>query len=113
MKSLKLPLIASQEIFYLNKEMYGLMTIICIGEKNFVDDKKRFRYNNQHYFKPQEELIQLYSDIPEALENNYNFHLRFNLSQKIKPILPSIATKESGSPEKELSKLAKKGLEVD
>ena len=112
-KSLKLPLIASQEIFYLNKEMYEAHdALICIGEKNFVDDKKRFRYNNQHYFKTQEELIQLYSDIPEALENNYNFHLRFNFKpKKSKPILPSIATEESGSPEEELSKLAKKGLE--
>ena len=86
-----------------------LMTRNMHWRKNFVDDKKRFRYNNQHYFKPQEELIQLYSDIPEALENNYNFHLRFNFKpKKSKPILPSIATKESGSPEKELSKLAKR-----
>ena len=86
--------------------------LICIGEKNFVDDKNRFRYNNQHYFKSQEELEKLYSDIPEALENNYNFHLRFNFKpKKSKPILPSIAGKESGSPEEELLKLAKKGLE--
>jgi len=112
-KSLKLPLIASQEVFYMNKEMYEAHdALICIGEKNFVDDKNRFRYNNQHYFKPQEELARLYSDIPEALENNYNFHLRFNFKpKKSKPILPSIASKESGSPEEELSKLAKKGLE--
>ena len=56
--------------------------LICIGEKNFVEDKNRFRYNNQHYLKPQEELEKLYSDIPEALENNYNFNLRFNLNLK-------------------------------
>ena len=80
--------------------------------KNFVDDKNRFRYNNQHYFKSQEELEKLYSDIPEALENNYNFHLRFNFKpKKSKPILPSIASKESSSPEDELSKLAKIGLQ--
>ena len=86
--------------------------LICIGEKNFVDDKNRFRYNNHHYFKSQEELEKLYSDIPEALENNYNFHLRFSFKpKKSKPILPSIASKESGSPEEELLKLAKFGLE--
>ena len=86
--------------------------LICIGEKNFLDDKKRLKYNNQHYFKPQEDLIKLYSDIPEALENNYNFHLRFNFKlKKSKPILPSIAGDKSGSPEEELSKLAKIGLE--
>ena len=112
-KSLSLPLIATQEIFYLEKDMYEAHdALICIGEKNFVDDKNRFRYNNHHYYKSQEELEKIYSDIPEALENNYNFHLRFNFKpKKSKPILPSIASKESNSPEEELTKLAKKGLE--
>ena len=112
-KSLQIPLIATQEIFYLDENMYEAHdALICIGEKNFVDDKNRFRYSNQHYLKSQEELENLYSDIPEALENNYNFHLRFNFKpKKSKPILPSIANKESSSPEEELSKLAKKGLE--
>ena len=112
-KSSQLPLIATQEIFYINEDMYEAHdALICIGEKNFVDDKNRFKYNNQHYFKSQEELKKLYSDIPESLENNYNFHLRFNFKpKKSKPILPSIASKESGSPEEELSKLAKQGLE--
>ena len=112
-KSLQIPLIATQEIFYLQEEMYEAHdALVCIGEKNFVDDKNRFRYNNQHYFKSQEELEKLYSDIPEALENNYNFHLRFNFKpKKSKPILPSIASQESDSPEEEILKLAKKGLE--
>ena len=35
-----------------------------------------------HFFKKKEDLIKLYSDIPEALENNYNFHLRFNYKPK-------------------------------
>jgi DNA polymerase-3 subunit alpha len=111
-RTLQLPLIATQEIFYLNEDMYEAHdALICIGEKNFVDDKNRFRYNNQHYFKPQEDLEKLYSDIPEALENNYNFHLRFNFKpKKSKPILPSIVSKESGSPEEELSILANAGL---
>ena len=112
-KALQLPLIASQEIFYLNEDMYEAHdALICIGEKNFVDDKNRFRYSNQHYIKSNEALEKLYSDIPEALENNYNFHLRFNFKpKKSKPILPSIANKESESPEQELLKLAKRGLE--
>ena len=112
-KSLQLPLIATQEVFYLNEDMYEAHdALICIGEKNFVDDKNRFRYNNQHYMKSQEELEKLYADIPEALDNNYNFHLRFFFKpKKSKPILPSIVSKESNSPEEELLILAKKGLD--
>ena len=67
-----------------------------------------------YYLKSQEELEKIYSDIPEALENNYNFHLRFNFKpKKSKPILPSIASKESGSPRRRVNKLAKIGLKKD
>ena len=112
-KTQKIPLIATQEVFYLKDDMYEAHdALICIGEKNFVDDKSRFKYSNQHYLKKKEELLKLYADIPEALENNYNFHLRFNYKpKKSKPILPSIANAKSNSPEEELTKQAKEGLE--
>ena len=48
--------------------------LTCIGDKSFIDDKKRFRYSDQHFFKDNNDLTKLFSDIPEALENNYNFH---------------------------------------
>ena len=54
----------------------------CIGEKNFIDDKTRFKLSNQHYLKNDIDLQNIYSDIPEALENNYTFHLRFNFKLK-------------------------------
>ena len=83
----------------------------CIGEKNFVDDKNRLKLSNQHFLKNDAELRKLYSDIPEALENNYNFHLRFNFKpKKSKPILPSIANSNSDTPENELLKQANIGL---
>ena len=111
-KILNIPLIATQEVFYINPEMYEAHdALTCIGEKNFVDDINRFRLSNQHFLKSDGELKKLYSDIPEALENNYNFHLRFNFKpKKSKPILPSIANSHSNSPEEELSILAKSGL---
>ena len=109
-KSLNIPLIATQEIFYLKPEMYEAHDALrCIGEKNFVDDKSRFKLSNQHFLKQNNELKELYSDIPEALENNYNFHLRFNFKpKKSKPILPTISSKNSDTPENELSKQALK-----
>jgi len=111
-KTLDIPLIATQEVFYLNNNMHEAHdALTCIGEKNFIDDNSRFKYSNQHYFKQNEELLKLYSDIPEALENNYNFHLRFNFKpKKSKPILPSIANDQNNSPEEVLIKLANEGL---
>jgi DNA polymerase-3 subunit alpha len=107
-----LPLIAGQEVYYLDSEMAEAHdALICIGEKLFVDDQNRFRYSNQHYIKKSEELEKLYSDIPEALENNYNFPLRFNFKpKKSKPILPSISTNKDTTIENELMEQAKNGL---
>ena len=49
-KSLNIPLIATQEVYYLNKEMYEAHDALrCIGEKSFVDDKNRFKLSNQHF----------------------------------------------------------------
>ena len=112
-KILDIPLIAVQEIFYLHEDMHEAHdALTCIGEKNFIDDNNRFRFSDQHYFKKEKELLKLYSDIPEALENNYNFHLRFNYKpKKSKPILPSIANENDNSPEEALIKQAKIGLE--
>ena len=112
-KKTNIPLIATQEVFYLNEEMYEAHdTLRCIGEKNFLDDKNRFKLSNQHFLKKDDELSKLYSDIPEALENNYNFHLRFNFKpKKSKPILPTVANAKSNSPEDELLRLAKEGLD--
>ncbi len=111
--SLNIPLIASQEVFYINEDMYEAHDALrCIGEKSFVDDKNRFRLSKQHFFRKNEDLLNIFSDIPEALENNFNFHQRFNFKlKKSKPILPSISNSKSNSPEDELLRLAEEGLD--
>jgi len=111
--NLGIPLIATQEVFYLYEEMYEAHdALTCIGEKEFIDNKGRFKYSNQHFLKKNEDLTKLFSDIPEALENNYNFHKRFYYKlKKSKPILPLITNAQSRSPEEELTKQAKDGLD--
>ena len=108
----KVPLIASQEVFYVDQNMHEAHdALICIGEKNFVEDTKRKKYSDQHYLKSNSDLIQLYSDIPEALENNFNFPLRFNFKpKKSLPVLPTITTKKGITIEDELLTQSKIGL---
>ena len=112
-KTLNIPLIATQEVFYLDKEMYEAHDALrCIGEKSFIDDKNRFKLSNEHFLKTNDDIEKLYSDIPEALENNYNFHLRFNFKpKKSKPILPSISHSDNNTAEEELFNQASDGLE--
>tara|TARA_B100000963_G_scaffold331801_1_gene322848 strand:+ start:20526 stop:23939 length:3414 start_codon:yes stop_codon:yes gene_type:complete len=107
-----LPLIASQEVYYLDKDMVEAHdALMCIGQKKFIDDPNRLKLNNHHYLKKDEDVKKLYEDIPEALLNNYDFPLRFNFKpKKSKPILPSIFNIKNHSAVDELTKQASSGL---
>ena len=108
----QIPLIATQEVFYLKKEMYEAHdALICIGKKNFVDDPNRIKFSDQHFVQKNEDMIALFKDIPEALENNYNFPYRFNFKpKKSAPVLPTIKTKSNITVEDELLAQAQIGL---
>jgi DNA polymerase-3 subunit alpha len=108
----QIPLIATQEIFYLKQDMHEAHdALVCIGQKNFVDDPNRSKFSDQHYIKKNEDITILFKDVPEALENNYNFPYRFNFKpKKSAPVLPTIKTKENTTVEDELLLQAKSGL---
>ncbi|MDB9761133.1 DNA polymerase III subunit alpha, partial [Pelagibacteraceae bacterium] len=85
--------------------------LICIGQKNFISNPSRLKFNDQHFIKTNEDIVSLFKDIPEALENNYNFPRRFNFKpKKSPPVLPTIKTEKNISVEDELLKQANEGL---
>ena len=96
---LEIPLIATNEVFYLNKDMHEAHdALICIKNKTYVNDKNRLKFSNQHYFKNNSEMSELFADLPEALENNYNFPIRCNFRPLFsKPILPNISSEKGGN----------------
>ena len=49
--------------------------LTCIGSKTYINEKNRTKYSNQHYFKSNEEMSTLFSDLPEALETILIYHL--------------------------------------
>ena len=93
--NLSIPIIASNEVFYLNKETYDAHdAFLCVGEKTYVNEKNRLKYSNQHYFKNSKEFAELFKDLPDALENNKNFKYRFNFfPKKNNPLLPTFVDK--------------------
>ncbi|MBM5787079.1 MAG: PHP domain-containing protein, partial [Pelagibacterales bacterium] len=67
----KIPLIATHEVFYLSKETYEAHdAYICVGQKTYVDEKSRLTYSEEHYFKSNDEMVEIFKDLPDALENN-------------------------------------------
>ena len=71
--------------------------LICIKNKTYINEKNRKKYSNQHYLKNNTEMSELFVDLPEALENNYNFPFRCSFKPQLsKPILPNISSEKSG-----------------
>ena len=102
----KVPIIATNEVYYLTPDMHEAHdALTCIGSKTYVNEKNRPKYSNQHYFKSKEEMIELFSDLPEALENNFNLPFKCNFRPQFsKPVLPNISSEKGGSADEILKK---------
>ena len=110
--NLEISIIATNEVFYSNKDMYEAHdALICIKNKTYVNEKNRIKYSNQHYLKDNSEMSELFSDLPEALENNYNFPYRCSFRPHFsKPILPDISSDKGGHADEILKKNSLDGL---
>lgn len=63
-------LIATNDVHFINEEdAEAHDRLICLNTGKNIDDPNRLRYTQQEWFKTQEEMNELFSDIPEALEN--------------------------------------------
>ena len=93
-KKYQIPIIATNEVYYLDKEMHEAHdALMCIGQKTYINDQKRLKLTNNHYFKSSSEMSEIFKDLPEALENNYNLPYRCDFRPiPSKPILPKIST---------------------
>jgi DNA polymerase-3 subunit alpha len=111
---LEIPIIATNEVFYLDKDMHEAHdALICIGNKTYVNEKSRIKLSNEHYLKDNSEMTELFADLPEALENNYNFPLRCNFRPLFSnPILPNISSEKDGNADDKLKKDSLHGLRI-
>ena len=66
-----LPLVATNDVYFPKPEIYEAHdALICIAEGAYVDQQEpRRRLTPQHYFKSPQEMITLFADLPEAVEN--------------------------------------------
>ena len=89
---LSIPIIATHEVFYIEKDMYEAHdAYICVGEKTYVNEKKRIKYSSEHYLKSSEEMKSLFKDLPDALTNNFNLIKKIKyFPKKCQPLLPNL-----------------------
>ena len=109
---LEIPIIATNEVFYLTKDMHEAHdALICIKNKTYINENNRIKLSDQHYLKSNSEMLKLFSDLPEALENNFHFPFRCSFRPLFsKPILPNISSEKDGDANQILRKTSLIGL---
>ncbi len=112
-QTIKIPIIATHEVYYLHQDMHEAHdALLCIKNKNYVNDKNRFKLSRNHNLKTNQEMKNLFSDLPEALLNNFYLPFKCNFkANNSKPLLPEITSENNYSSEKILEDQAMKGLE--
>ncbi|HYQ40068.1 MAG TPA: DNA polymerase III subunit alpha, partial [Pseudomonas sp.] len=89
------PLVATNDVRFLKPEDFEAHeTRVCIGEGRTLDDPRRPRnYSDQQYLKSPAEMAELFSDLPEALENTVEIARRCNIEVRLgKYFLPDFPT---------------------
>ncbi|NDW53122.1 DNA polymerase III subunit alpha [Aliiroseovarius sp. PrR006] len=105
-----IPLVATNDVYFPAQKLYEAHdALICIKEGAYVDQQEgRRRLTPQHYFKSPEEMITLFADLPEAIENTVEIAKRCAfMAYRRDPILPKFADDEVA----ELRRQAEEGLE--
>ncbi|MFC1659567.1 DNA polymerase III subunit alpha [Pseudomonadota bacterium] len=107
-----LPIVATNDCYFLTKDMYEAQDALsCIAEGRYIIEKDRKRLTTEHYFKSQEEMIELFKDIPEAIENTINIARKCStMAHKREPTLPHFGLPEGVTEEEQLKKEAERGL---
>ena len=109
-----LPLVASNDVRFDSPERHRAQDVLmCIGQATRVSDEKRERVSANHYLRSEAEMVTLFADIPEALENSVDIARRCAIRPLTRaPILPRFTTAAGRDEPEELAAQARAGLQA-
>ena len=107
-----LPLVATNDVHFGRPDMYEAHdALLCIADGTFIDVEDRRRVTPEHRFKSAEEMVALFADLPEAIENTMEIARRCAFRPKKRnPILPVFVPDSGLTPPEELRAQAEAGL---
>ena len=107
-----IPLVATNEAFFFDAEMYEAHdALICIAAGEYVanDNRKKFSPNNR--LRSPQEMVELFKDLPEAVQSTVNIAARCNyLSEKVQPLLPIFECPDGKTQDEFITEESYKGL---
>ncbi len=76
-----IPLVASNDVRFIDKKDYQAHEVrVCINNGTYLkDEKRKSEYNDNQYLKSSQEMEDLFSDIPSAIENTIEIAKRCNV----------------------------------
>ncbi len=109
----RIPLVATNENFFLKENFYKTHdALLSISQQKYVDSEDRVKSEKYFYLKTVNEMVEIFHDLPQAIENSLLIAKKcsFFLEEK-PPSLPKI--KSNGIDENTLLKTySEKGLET-
>ena len=80
-KKHNIPIVASNDVRFINKKDYQAHEVrVCINNGSYLkDEKRKSEYNENQYLKSSDEMQELFSDIPSAVENSCEIAKRCNV----------------------------------
>ena len=89
-----LPIVAANEPFFsASKDYEAHDALLAIAEGQIVSDDDRRRLSPEHHFKTRQQMMELFADLPDALQASVEIAMRCATRVKTrKPILPSFGT---------------------
>ena len=117
---MNVPVVATNNVRFLNavdpdispSDFEAHEARVCIQRGDILDDPRRPKnYTEEQFFRSKEEMIELFSDIPEALINTVKIASKCNIDLELgKFYLPDFEVPDEFSREDFLRKLSKEGL---
>lgn len=113
-QKLDLPPVATHPVLFSSPDdFFAHETRYCIGHKESLFSMNREKpFNKEMYFKTSNEMSDLFSDLPEALENTVSIAKKCNIELHLDdPKLPNFPIPNNENPNDYFSEIARKGLE--
>jgi DNA polymerase III subunit alpha len=107
------PLVATNSVCFLRPEQFEAHEVrVCINQGYSLNDARRPReYSRQQYLRTTEDMLALFADIPQAIENTWYIAQRCNLELNLGTnYLPDFPTPAGMTVDEYFTALARQGL---